>query len=425
MRRGKITFSWEDEPGQEAELNLPTPRPAAKPAATFNKPTAASFDVSAIRDRVLQMEMGEEVVLDGTSLDDHDHDQDQDTLRIIQQAKEARAKMREKQDTVAVEEDDYLPVTSSGQYWLKRDVQDAEEAFHSSSHSRLVREDLVHDRDDSADVEGFTSFAGGLSKRILEKDLKSGDFYTAAASAEAADDSDEEVAAWQAAQARKGMEKGWRPLGEADSSDGFLARQSKLASHFTAPKQLEPPLPIDTVLQAESAQLEKLKATLQEIEENCARMRLDQVAFDFGRFDTAREKAKLASLQQLHQVVSQWTAFLSEREAELEALLAQTDGPLDLIQDAWEHFFDDVEGEQLVLLNSLPWHCSFLQQHLADEQLSREVQAALVHLVGFFCKYHLMKERFTSQDRSEILAECGLQAILDALDEETRTMILR
>ncbi len=414
MRKGgRISFNWADD--EEPELNLPSKlKPSTK--QTF---ASSSFDVSQIKDRVLQMEMGEEVILDSSMLEqleaEGEAEEDEESLAQalrIKQAKEARANSRLKQvHAVPTEEEDYISL--NGDHRLKRDFAAAEEAFTSTQHSRLVREDLVNDRDDTEVIEGFTPL-NTLSKRLLERDLKSADFYYTELRLQEADDSDEEVSAWQASQARKGIEKGWRGGGAAGEfdADAFLAKQSRLTMQFTPPKPLDAVVPIDTLLLQETAQLEALKAELQAIEENCSKMRLDCEKYDFSRFDTSQEREKLGKLKEFSVLVSKWTVFLAEREAELDALTEQASMEAnELVSDAWEHFFDDVDDEFL----NLPALCTQFTGH--DE--------ALAHIIGFFCKYHLLKEKLQPGcSRQEILDSSGLQVILDSLSLELRSIIL-
>ena len=415
MRKGKITFAW--SPEEESELNLPV-KPTVKPVAkTTTKP---AFDVSQIRDRVMQMEMGEEMVLDGEaleSLEAEEAQEEEDTTEAlaqalrIKQAKEARAKSR-LQEFFPESSEDFLPFAQD--HRLKRDFEAAEEEFTAHQSSRLIREDLLNDQDDSSAIEGFTMLPG-LSRRLLERDLKSTEFYDSELRelhAEDSNDDGDEGSSWQATQARKGIEKGWRSAaGGAYDADEFLAKHSRLALQFTPPKPLDPTIPVDTLLTEEQSKLTALKAELTAIEQNCAKMRLDVEGYDFSRFDTEAEKARLGELRSLAAFTAKWSAFLTEREAELEALSSQCQTDNALVLDAWEHFFDDVEAEELL---DLPGACVRL----------RGEEEALVQIVGFFCKYHRLKVKLVAGvTEEEALETSGLQSIIDSLSPTAQKLI--
>jgi hypothetical protein len=426
MRKGKISFAWTDD---DPELNLPL-KPALSKTTESNKP---AFDVSQIRDRVMQMEMGEEVILDAVETETilaaaaaaEEEEPENDELQAlrVKQAKEARAKSRLQVDADA-DAEEFIGIGLT-EHRLRRDFDASEEAFNAHANSRFVREDLVTDLDDTAAaaaaVEGLTPLPILSRRLLLARDLKSTEFYDAQVREKHAEDSDEEVANWQAAQARKGIEKGWRSTrgAEFDASE-FLAKQSRLALQFTAPKAIDPGHSIDALVAEEARQLEILKTELEALEENCAKMRLDAQNCDFTRFSTDADQVDLARRRAFSARCTRWTAFLAARERELNALSQQSSAP-HLAFDAWEHFFDDVDGVDEDEFLNLPAVCAQFQEFFP------EAEEALVCIISFFCKYHLLKLKLDpalgEQSREEILHSSGLHSVLMSLPSQTRLQI--
>lgn len=405
-RKGKITLTWDDDDADEHQLNPEISIKPTKMRPSYISPDTDStpLDISKIKDRVLQMDLAEneQIIISGDLLEEgEDNDGDdyitnQELIGKIKAAKEARMKRTQTPDEIEDEEE--LP------FWMrKRNEQDQLESFNEDS--RFVREDILNENEtENHKMEGFTSFAGGLSRKLLQRDLKSSEFYDTEIGTELIEEDD-----WQAAQLRKGIDKGWQVT--SDDQSAFLAKQSKLPAFIPPPKIRAELSSIDRVLRDESEALQSTQSELRTLQDNLVKLKLQSQSIDFSPIEAeiVGIQSQLASLTAFQALVNKLSVFLQEKGPELEALSSQFSNSDPIMLDVWEHFLDDIEDADLL---DLP--------RIVKTFMEQDQTTALVDILRFYCRYHLMRAEGEEQvQQNDILISSGLSNILESLNNET------
>lgn len=398
-RKGKITLTWEDDDEEQLNPEIFIKTSKIKSFTAHTDADSTPLDISKIKDRVLQMDLAEDeqVIIPGDLLENDDDEVDeveeQELIKKVKAAKAARMKKNNQAEEEIVDEEE-IP------FWMrKRDEQDQLESFNEDS--RFLREDILNENDVETDkMEGFTSFAGGLSRKLLQRDLKSSEFYDTEIGTELVEEDD-----WQAAQLRKGIDKGWQATNDDQSS--FLAKQSKLPAFISPPKIPTEKQSIDSALKSETEALQSAQTELNIVQENLLKLQLQSQQIDFSSIEQeiSNLTEQLTSLSSFQALVNKLHVFLQEKGPELEALASQFSNSDPIMIDVWEHFLDDIDDADLLDLPKL------VKAFTENNQTF-----ALVDILRFYCRYHLMRAN-AADEHDTILAQSGLSNILESLND--------
>lgn len=397
MKKGKINLlSFADDNAEEEEVNF-----SKKPQKSSYKETDNSrppLDLSQIKDRVIQMELDEEMIIEGEVAEalftaDNDKEEEAEDLSLLQKIKEAKSKRREAVND-SEELPDYIPISTKGDYWLMQDTKESEETFKTST-SRLVREDLFNEIEVDDGSAAFTSFygksegRGGLmmTKKMLERDIKS-DLYDLEIS-EMIEDA--EVDGWERVQVLKGIEKGWN---RTDDEANFYSKQAKM-SNFV------PPSPIEEFDQSllEEIDTNQLEGNLKKISDDSKRLeeKIKELETDID----ATSKS-ISSYNEIETFFMRCSRFLSEKLPELNEINDK---------ERWEHFFDNVDIEDSDLLD-LPDIINKAKSILGPNF------DGCKELTELFIKYHFMAMDFDPpSDPKTIWESSGLKDALNSIED--------
>lgn len=414
MKKGKINLlSFEDEEDDSIELEIHKKSAHPKKTQLIPEQGRPTLDLSQIKDRVSQMELDEELVLEGEAaealINQQAEGEDEELLEKIKMAKLQRNNNKKTADTDELS--DYIPITSKSEYWLNRDTFESEEAFKASS--RLVREDLFNEIEEFDPSNAYTNFMNKertglmMTKKILERDIKT-DGYDLELELEASEGNNEETEEdllWRRGQVLKGTEKGWsRP---AQNDTNFYSKQAKLAT-FIPPKPFEfiettmekDIATVDTQTQLEN--IEKISRDSERLEERIRELKEEMQSLN----------AKVKESIELETFFLRYSRFLSVKLPELREI--QETGE----KTRWEHFFDDVDVEDGDLLD-LPdiitrySHSNFnVNSHVLKE------------ISELFIRYHFMF--IIDEDNVEKVWESsGLKYALNNLEPERLEAIFK
>ena len=148
MKKGKINLLSFENDEEDVNFSIQQKKPS-KP--TQSNPV--SFDLSQIKDRVIQMELNEEIILDGEAVEallnestevGSESFDDAEMVERIREAKQKRSLFAGKDYEDDEGATDFIPVTTKSEYWLSRDTRESEESFQSTTNSRFVREDFFN-----------------------------------------------------------------------------------------------------------------------------------------------------------------------------------------------------------------------------------------------------------------------------------------
>lgn len=369
----------------------------------------ASFDFSQIKDRVAQMEIDEEIILEGAvaeallaqDLEDYTEQKEQlvydenDIIRIKEQRKNRFEEQEEPEHEVLL---DYIPITSKSDYWLTQDTQESELVFNSTTNSRLVREDFFNEREVDDASGAFTSFIGTASgrkglmmtSRMLERDMKTQDYDF-----ELVEHDDETVVdnvddvVWEQAQMLKGMEKGWDQTG-----DSFIMKQSKLTAFNPPPKLRNSVIDYGDSTQA-----------LKGVEENIKKIDLDTEQIEAKRKELEAaingHRDNVNRLAELETFFMRYSRFIREKLTELN----EVDD-----FDRWEHFFDHIDDIESDLLD-LP---AILNKARSLNCTSLSI-TQLKELTELFVKYHFKAIEY-GREVGDVWESSGLKQVLGGVD---------
>ncbi len=392
MKKGKINLlSFEDEETIEIQR-----KPASAPKLKLIERPA--FDLSQIKDRVSQMELDEEMVLEGEAAETFNSavcGEEEEDADLLEKIKEAKLKRNTKTNTNTnssyTELPDYIPITTKGDYWLTRDTRESEEAFSKTS-SRLVREDLFNELETDDPGNAFTNFTGEdgsrkglmMTKKMLERDLKT-DNYDLEINVDPDSLETEDDLMWQKGQVLKGIERGWNR--QAESETNFYSKQAKLTT-FNPPKpfetgSLEPFLALhDTSLLTRN--IDRIEMDSRRLEE-----RISEIKREIQTFNS-----NLKEFNEMETFFMRYSRFLSTKLAELPAVSDD--------KGKWEHFFDDVDVEDSDLLD------------LPDILGKLEGTVHLKEVSELFVKYHFMALDFDPEncDIESVWEQSGLKYAL-------------
>lgn len=458
-RRGRITLSFEDnDAGDDAEGNGALAFPAslkpargavsrvgannAEHASTSDSRARSVFDASKVRDRVMQMDLEEGAILAGEEaeslLEDGDAMEGDESLAMltqtrIQEAKDARkTASATRGDFVSLhgDEDEELllhddePMTR-GRYWAQRDAREVEEEFDTMAHSRLVREDLLHDADD-ASLEGFTAFvrtAGARQGIAMTRDMLRRDVTDPVIETAALSDEDEESLRWQQQQVRKGMDKGWRPSDALhDKEAAFAARHAKLEP-FVPPRTI-PSLSLDALIA--TLDCETLVKEAEQVQENVQRI----IADSKRQEETMRTcKETEAAAQEADGFYADTESFfrrlsrvLGEKLPELEALEARLQavssaGTDPITRDIWEHFFDDVDSDDICDLPGIIDRFAAMQARYPKDYIQAHLEESLPLAISLFFRHHFAVFDPATDTIEEVMNRSGLIHVLFRLSQ--------
>lgn len=403
MKKGKINLlSFEEDDQEEEGVNF-SMRQQKKPQQT-PKSNPVHFDLSQIRDRVSQMEMNEEMILEGEaaaafmneSAKEDEEEADAEMTRRVKEARQKRslfALASEDVDGNVEESSDYIPITTKSEYWLARDTRESEETFHSTSDSRLVREDLFNEREVDDPTGAFTSFLGTgasgrqglmMTAKMLERDIKT-DMYDLELGDGKSDDEDDDLGgAWERGQVLKGIEKGWD---STDTEAGFYSKQAKLKQFIPPPKfPTNPPVieaPIDTT---------RLEENIQKIgqDSNLLESRIGAL-----KLEIKTGKSDLNELAELEIFFTDFSQFLAEKFVELREIEEEKD------RERWIHFFDNSPEDFLNLPEIIG----------KATKLNLSTAKHLSELTGLFVRY-LFLFLWDAPDPKDIWDASGLKEAL-------------
>lgn len=345
MRRGgKINLGAEDADSDEAISidALLKPRSKLKSFSNTNAPSLGAFDLSQIKERVLNdLSVSEQVVLTGEEAAAFTDDlssipeSDPRVEHIKQQRRERAADIQDASE-------DFMPLDKAS-FWLHKDTEEQEVEHEKHSVSRLIREDLLYD-DDLEDekmsgMRGYAATGHRLTSAILKRDTPTEEMVL--------DDDMEDPAssAWEHQQIIKGMDKGWHQSRSQQATQQYYKGQLQLASFEPDPKLPTTPASheelLSTVLSTDQldAELHELEANIIRLEQDCAQAQEERLP------DLAQQLADANTRQ--HLLSDAYVAFMrlslqtDEKLAELAAISAQDPSPLRA--DLLEHFFDDCE----------------------------------------------------------------------------------
>lgn len=408
MKKGKINLlSFEDDDNSdEHEVKIQI-KPSTVKKAEVSRPP---LDLSQIKDRVVQMELDEEMVIEGDlaeALFKSDTHEDDD-LVILSKIKEAKEKRKEfcklNQELIDNDEElpDYIPITTKGDYWLTQDTKESEESFNKNS-SRLIREDLFNEIEVDDASGAYTSFIGKtaegrqglmMTKKMLERDIKTELYDMELDLDEPVDEFNDDEINWEKSQVLKGIEKGWnRP----DDEMIFYSKQAKLPTFI-------PPPPIDkqpeTLLLVNFVDTKEIEVNVNRIEDDTRRLEIRAKELEL---EIESKKKKLNSLNEMETFFMRYSRFLTEKLPELTEISSD--------RSKWEHFFDDVDVEDSDLLD-LPDIINKITILGLGCSLDNYKQ-----LSELFIRYHFMAMDFQdSSDPREIWENSGLAEALKQLD---------
>ena len=398
MKKGKINLlSFEDD--DEEETFTIQQRKPSKPTAS--KPSS-NFDLSQIKDRVIQMEMNEEIILEGEAaealLNKEEDDENESPVELEKRIKEAKEKRRQQiDDTENIDTVDYIPVTTKSEYWLSRDTKESEDAF--ASNSRLVREDLFNEKD--IDDGSYTNFMPEgrrglmMTSKMLERDIKT-DMYDLDLELDTTDNLDETN--WERGQVLKGIEKGWNS-GESEAS--FYSKQAKLQP-FVPPPKFSDTLSSTSFVLVDTAEIEK----------NIEKITLDscqlETRIDTLKAEIASEKSFLNELIDLELFFFKYSRFLNEKSAELKEIETTKN------HEKWLHFFDVYDDDDVpVEFLNLP---DIMEK---ASKLNLSSPKHLSELTGIFVKYHFSSLN-DNKDPREIWESSGLKNVFESKVKDLR-----
>lgn len=433
MKKGKITLiSFEEE---EEEIEIQRKQPETTKVVKSNL-KAPSFDFSQIKDRVSQMELDEEIILEGAEAEAFEEQEDEETysgaietnLRFtendINRIKEQR-KVKFEEKFGGREDDemlpDFVPITSKSEYWQNQDTRDSENNFQLSSNSRLVREDLFNEKEVDDASGSFTSFIGKsgdgqrsglmMTSKMLERDIKSQnydldlDVNITENGSDSNEEENEENLVWEQAQMLKGMEKGWdqstvmatstttTTATAMPSMESFLIKQTKLNTFISPPKLTR-------------NYLDKCDAEIPnkivEIEENIQKIEIDSEKIEGKRreleIEIGAHERNLKNILELEKFFVRYTRFLREKMEELDEI--------DTF-DRWEHFFDHLDDDDDDDLIDLPEILNKLKSlnMAANPRIIKES-------TELFIKYHFKSAFNYGKDFQQVWDESGLKQVL-------------
>ena len=401
MKKGKINLLSFEEDDETFTIQQRKP---SKPTAS--KPSS-NFDLSQIKDRVIQMEMNEEIILEGEAaealLNKEDDDENELPVELEKRIKEAKEKRRQQiEDTENIDTVEYMPVTTKSEYWLSRDTKESEDAF--ASNSRLVREDLFNEKDiDDGSYRNFMSEGRRglmMTSKMLERDIKT-EMYDLDLELDTADNLD--GTNWERGQVLKGIEKGWNS-GESEAS--FYSKQAKLQPFIPPPKFTDNLSLINS---------NYVLVDTAEIEKNIEKITLDsdqlETKIDALKAEIATEKSFLAELIELESFFFKFSRFLNEKSAELKEIETTKN------YEKWLHFFDVYDDDDVpVEFLNLP---DIMEKAF---KLNLKSPKHLSELTGIFVKYHFSLFN-DNKDPKEIWESSGLKNVFESKTKDFRMIM--
>ena len=411
MKRGKINLlNFDDGDEEEEEAVNFSIHQRQKHQQTQKQPQKSNtvhFDLSQIKDRVIQMELNEEIILDGEAVEallnestevGSESFDDAEMVERIREAKQKRSLFAGKDYEDDEGATDFIPVTTKSEYWLSRDTRESEESFQSTTNSRFVREDFFNEKEVDDPTNSFTNFIGTgtlgrqglmMTSKMLERDLKT-DLYDLEIKEEDGSDplNGEDYNNWERGQILKGIEKGWNAT-ETEAS--FYAKQAKL-KHFV------PPPKFTTNSFAIDADIDTAK-----LEENIGKISQDsgqlEARIDTLKLEIIKEKSLLKELNDLESFFLAFSQFLKEKFTELREIEEAKD------LERWEHFFDNAPEDFLNLPEIIE----------KANKLNLNSPKYLSESTGIFVKYHFL---WDSRDPKEIWEASALKDAFAIVDPQ-------
>ena len=404
----------------------------------------AEVDFSQIRDRVIQMDFDEEIILEGDSAEaflsrnlneknDNFNSGEDEELKLVERIKEAKLKRSLKDfDHRDQELPDFIPITTKGEYWLDRDTRESEETFNSTT-SRLVRENLFNETEINDGNEGFTQFFGKdvlgrqgmmMTSKILERDIKS-ELYDLElnVNVEQLNDDEETISdvMWEKSQVLKGIEKGWN---QGEGNNNFLSIQTKLST-FIPPKSLNyfnssNNNNFDLDLKINNEELKKFGENVEKISSDSKQLeeRINEL-----RIEIENSHLFIQKLNEMETFFVRYSRFLSEKIPQLQSL-EQEFINLNLSETEttgrhckWESFFDNVDCDLLDLPGIIKKYKMIIKTNYSPEHKN------LIELTSLFVRYHFLSinNDDDTKDIWKIYEESGLSAALKLLNTEQQS----
>jgi hypothetical protein len=421
MKKGKINLlSFEDDGNDEETVKIQKKSSNTKKETEISRPP---LDLSQIKDRVIQMELDEEMVIEGEVAEalfeeENGNYDDSGLLEKIKEAKEKRKRRGEaSKNKLTTEEDfnelpDYIPITTKGDYWLTKDTKESEEAFNKNS-SRLVREDLFNEIEVDDASGAYTSFIGKssegrqglmMTKKMLERDIKTEELYDLEMELnEPFEEINDDEISWEKSQILKGIEKGWnRP----DDEMNFYSKQAKLPNYIPPPsidKEEDTNFKIFSFIDID-INSKDIELNINRISEDSKRLKERVKELEI---EIENKRKRIEKTNEIETFFVRYSRFLTEKLLELNEISKD--------QVKWEHFFDnvDVEDSDLLDLPDIINKISFLG--LGTSQNYKQI-------TELFIKYHFMAMDFdknsnsNSSDPQNIWESSGLADALEKIE---------
>jgi hypothetical protein len=406
MKKGRISLlSFEDEEELPEKIVIVKPQEA--------RTSASRYDLSQIKDRVTQMDLNEEIVIDGEEADAL-FGGDENTGEFcedskIKEAIDLRRRMRDSQEQQE-EQEDYMPITTKAEYWLQRDTRESEEQFAATDSSRLVRENLFNEVENDNAAGSFTSFFGKSSSggtrttglmmtaKMLERDIKS-DIYDFELSPQCPN---EEASQWEQAQIIKGLEKGWTP-----QSESFLIKQTKLSAYFNTPPKPETTTSLADLQEFETQDTAELTLNIERITQDSLQLaeRMQKL-----KVDIEDSQKTITDLDEYETFFIKFARFVAEKMPQLKEIETHADMKdtnFDHFFRKWEHFFDNDDAEFV----DLPL---ILQKYQELNLYPISNTEHLAEIIGLFLRYHFLALKLVNgAEVMDIYEASGLKSVLE------------
>lgn len=428
------------------------------------------LDLSQIKDRVLQMEINEEIVLDGEEAaqmlssfyNETETNDNEDVLleKRIKEAKERRTLMKNSSRVDYEVNDDFISLGSGtkGEYWMNRDTRESEESSFTST-SRLVREDLFNDRDDvDTKTEQMTQFIGKsveggkreglmMTSKLLERDLRDYDLEISLEEEheehdEESGEKSQESIRWQHQQTKKGI--------SGKGNESFIVNLQSRLEPFFPPKGVIKSFDFDTL-----GNITESSSAVQETE---LQNNLVKIQSDSKRVEERTEellavqsdlKENLMIISRLESFFRNYSTFVQEKMSEMDVIQQQADDTKDysnvslnvnvnvnnnnITSDILKHLFDDCEDEEYLNLPVILDKYFELKTRLnsisaESDERDQEIEFQNIKdILILFIRYHFVLSSLTTTTTTttmsvkEVLESSGLQTIFDRINSVTVT----